>query len=196
MLLEVLSALVAGTCVAGSTRRLARAVAPMQIDPRIIVSALEAPSGDDLWDGLPRALEQASGLVAECEFFLAFAIADDRGREARTEELVSEIEGKSCRWGRVPRVCASIASSAGFLFATMALTRALALPASDTRTAVRGVLNEALGALAIGIAGASFCASVHVRAGRVARERMSAVSRLVELALARAHGGARLRKRG
>jgi hypothetical protein len=42
------------------------------------------------------------------------------------------------------------------------------------------MLVSALDALAIGIAGTSFCIAVHLRARRVVRERLAATDRLVD----------------
>jgi hypothetical protein len=95
-------------------------------------------------------------------------------------EQLTELDGRAQRWVRVPRVCASLATSAGFLLASIALVQGLAVPAEDDApTGAGAAIMGALNALAIGIAGTSFCYAVHVRARRLVRERMAAVDRLV-----------------
>jgi hypothetical protein len=73
-------------------------------------------------------------------------------------------------------VCASIATSTGFLFGCIALLSALPESSGDSVVA----LVPAVDALAVGIAGASFCAAAHVRCRRLVRERLAAADRLVE----------------
>jgi hypothetical protein len=82
-------------------------------------------------------------------------------------------------------VCASVASSTGFLLASVALIQAMgsidtAMTPEETGAAAHLTLGAALGALAVGIAGAAFCAAVHVRARRILPVRMSAITRLID----------------
>jgi hypothetical protein len=112
--------------------------------------------------------------------FAAFADRDPRVRDALVNEQLTELDGRAQRWVRIPRVCASLATSAGFLLASIALVQGLAVPAEDDAPMGAGAaIMGALNALAIGIAGTSFCYAVHVRARRLVRERMAAVDRLV-----------------
>jgi hypothetical protein len=102
-------------------------------------------------------------------------------REARINEQLTELDGRVQRWSRVPRICASISTSAGFLFASIALLRALALPAGEENAdAVHSTLSSALGAAAVGIAGMSFCVAVHVRARRALSQWQGALDTLVK----------------
>lgn len=96
-------------------------------------------------------------------------------RSALTNEQLGEFDWRLGRWGRVPRVCASIATSTGFLLGCVALVDAVGRDGSD----VISGLGPALNALAIGMAGASFCIAVHVRARRLARDRRAAVDEFV-----------------
>jgi hypothetical protein len=72
-------------------------------------------------------------------------------------------------------VCASIATSAGFLFGSVAVLQGLADVEPDTT----GTLMTALNSLTIGVAGMSFCVAVHLRARRVLRERLTSIERLI-----------------
>jgi hypothetical protein len=108
-------------------------------------------------------------------------------RTARINEELTELEDLANRWAGVPRVCARLSTSVGFLCATVGLLQGLALPAGDAFSDnLHGALTGAVGALAAGLAGASFCAAAHFRARRVARERAAAADRLVSALTARA----------
>ena len=96
-------------------------------------------------------------------------------------EPLSELDWALQRWDRVPRVCASVASSAGFLCATVSVIQALALPADPEAGPILGqVLAAALGAFAVGLVGTSFCAAVHLRTRGTAKARLAAADRLVQ----------------
>jgi hypothetical protein len=174
-MLWVLAALVALACAAASARRLAIAVSPTSLDPKLLLEAL--PPREDLqtWRHLRDAIV-ARDLPWESALFAAMAADSEAAREAAISEQLLELDWQSQRLSRVPRVCASIATSAGFLFASIALMRGLAAPDADTAAA----LTAALDSLTIGIAGTSFCVAVHLRVRRIARERLASTERLVE----------------
>jgi hypothetical protein len=182
----VASALVAVACVLASARRLALAVQPTWLDARLLAKALERePSvrGDadriveeTSWAKLRNAIAACDRAIWENELIAALETADERTRIALVNEQLRELDWRAQRWARVPRVCASVATSAGFLFACVAVLRGLAVPTEETNA----VLISAVDALAVGIAGTSFCAAVHGRARRIASERLAATDRLVE----------------
>lgn len=121
----------------------------------------------------------------ERDLFQALSEGDPRSRDALVTEQLLELDWTAQRWARVPRVCASIATSAGFLFGCIALLQGLSLPSEEGSTPALGVsLFAALNALTIGIAGTAFCVAVHLRARRVVRERHQATERLVARLLA------------
>ena len=121
----------------------------------------------------------------ERDLFHALAEGDPRSRDALVTEQLLELDWIAQRWTRVPRVCASIATSAGFLFGCIALLQGLALPSEEGSAPAVGVaLFSALNALTVGIAGTAFCVAVHLRASRVVRERHQATERLVARLLA------------
>ncbi|MGH7298645.1 MAG: hypothetical protein ACRELB_27135 [Polyangiaceae bacterium] len=126
------------------------------------------------------------------EHDLGEAAAEPGGdvRDARLGEQLLELDWAVQRWARVPRVCASIATSAGFLFASLALLQGLAVPAGPGSVGVRQTLFDALDALALGLAGTAFCVAVHLRARRAAPARVAAAQRLVG-ELSGAPGGGR-----
>ena len=179
-MLALLSAIVAIGCILASARRLAWAVAPTSFDAAALTEALakrEAPRPSALRD----AVRAHPDLGWEHDVFEALAETNPQARDALLEEQLLELDWAARRWARVPRVCASIATSAGFLFGSIALLQGLALPAEDgASTAMGSTLVAALNALAVGIAGTAFCVAVHVRTRRMPGERIAAAERLVE----------------
>lgn len=131
--------------------------------------------------GLRAALALRPDLAWEQELVEAALTGDEPQREALLGEPLSELDWSLERWDRVPRVCASVASSVGFLCATVAVIEALALPAdAETRTVLGRVLAAALGAFTVGLVGTSFCAAIHLRTRGLAKARVAAADRLVE----------------
>jgi hypothetical protein len=182
----VLSALVAAACVLASARRLTFAVLPTWLDSKLLVQALRGervgvPSppgrthGD--WVRLRDAIAGCRDATWEHDLLAALEPPDERSRVALVNEQLREFDWRARRWARVPRVCASVATSAGFLFACVALMRALSLPTGDASAG----LVPALNALAIGIAGTSFCVAAHLLARRVVIERLASAERFVEV---------------
>ncbi len=189
-MLAALSAVVALGCIVASTYRLRAAVTPTPLDPDLLSGALQRDGGAHAIDRLREALAGAPDLAWEHDLLAAFAEGDVRLREALVSEQLTDLEGRADRYGRVPRVCASIATSAGFLFASVWLLGAVTAPGGvDSLEAVQTTLIPALDALAIGVAGTFFCAAVHVRAGRASRHRMGATDRLTETLRSLGKGG-------
>jgi hypothetical protein len=190
-MLTAFSAIVAMLCTAASLCRLRWAVEPTALDPAALRRVFAAEDGWAVVSRLREALAGNRELAWEHELLAAFTEPTAAAREARVNEQLTELDGRAERWSRVPRVCASIATSAGFLFATITLLRTMA-PAVSAVSSVSSVsrdrrsdevvasLAPALDTLAVGIAGASFCAAVHVRARTARRQRLSATDRWVE----------------
>ena len=161
-------------CIAASIRRLGWVVSPTWFDLHLLAAALragEVPGVVRLRDEIDRC--PAAAWEAE---LLAALDAPPLQRTALTNEQLGEFDWRLGRWGRVPRVCASIATSTGFFTACIALVDGLGNAGSD---AIGGLV-PALDSLAFGIVGASFCAAVHVRARRLVGERRAAVDAFVE----------------
>jgi hypothetical protein len=187
LLIALLSAVVALACVGASARRLAWAVAPTYLDATVLVDAV-ADAG--ALPALSRAVTGLPGDTWEGDLFRALAEADPHARDALVTEQLLELDWIAQRWARVPRVCASIATSAGFLFGCVALLQGLSLPSDEGSTpALRWALFSALNALTIGIAGTAFCVAIHLRTRRVVRERHKATERLVTRLAALASDG-------
>ena len=174
----VLSALVALGCVLASARRLSSAVAPVAIDPALLAPALAASSEPrTVLRSALASVEEGADLSWERDFFAALDAPTPEERSGLVNEQMLELEWRAGRWARMPRVCASICTSTGFLFASMALIQGLSqAPLPDVGAAV----SPALDALSsVSIAGASFCIAVHVRTRRAVREWLLKAERLV-----------------
>jgi hypothetical protein len=169
-----LSALVAVLCIVASLRRLARAAAPLSLNVEELCIALtNAEAG--------RRLRVALADTSEAEWtrdlFTTFLERDTGVRDAQINELLTDLEGKRAGWSRVPRVCARVAASAGFLFATILFLRSLAV--ADTASLASAIV-PAINAFSIGIMGAAFCIVIHSRAVRADRESTLAIDHLIQ----------------
>jgi hypothetical protein len=181
------AALVALACVMASGRRLAWVVAPIGLHPRMVAQALAQEAGQP--GAVVHALKALKATVGsdgrlqwEHDLLAAFEETDERQRDALVNEQLLELEARLARSSRVPRVCASIATSAGLLFGTLALVQGLATPAEQGGAITsQSALASALAAVSLGIAATAFCVAVHVRAGRIATERRAAIDDLVAL---------------
>ena len=109
------AAVALGCCIA-SARRLARVLAPTPLDLSLLTRAVDA--GAAARGAIARVLAAVLELSWEGA---ALAAADERDPEVRGAvlgELLTELEGRLQYGARTPRVCASIATSAGFLCAS------------------------------------------------------------------------------
>jgi hypothetical protein len=187
-MLVLLAAIVALGCVLASARRLELAMETSALDPTALLEALRGADADSV-----RRLREVAAtrpdLPWEKAVLEALAESDPAARDAALEEQLLERDWRSQRWARVPRVCASIATSGGFLFASIALMQGLAAPAEEG-PAVGATLLAAVNALLLGIAGTTFCVAVHMRTRRVVRDRVAGTDRLVERLRSLAGGAA------
>ncbi|HTQ46036.1 MAG TPA: hypothetical protein VMI75_24945 [Polyangiaceae bacterium] len=157
---------------------MALVIAPTRLDPALLRQALVDASSVTR---LREALARRPDLAWERELVDAACSGDDAARESLLGEPMSELDWSLERWDRVPRVCASVASSVGFLCATVAVIEALAMPEDpEAGTALGRVLAAALCAFAVGLVGTSFCAAVHLRTRGLAKAKVAAADRLVE----------------
>ncbi|MBV9949232.1 MAG: hypothetical protein JOZ69_20450 [Myxococcales bacterium] len=157
-------------------------MAPSGLDPSLLFEALRRREGGHDGGGGGGMLRRLQAAVArdpratwEQDLLRALAADDPALRDALVNEQLGEYDWLARRWGRVPRVCASIATSGGFLFASVALLRGLA----DTEPDTGATLLAAVNALSFGIAATSFCVAVHLRTQSIVRERLATVDRLV-----------------
>jgi hypothetical protein len=183
-MLTLLSAIVALACVVASGRRLAWVVGPTGLDPTALLGAMQVEGGASL---AARLASGPPGADWERELLAASVETSPAARDAIADEQLLELRWRLRRWERVPRVCASIATSAGFLFASIVLLQGLAAPVTGVPTA-RETLFDAMTPLAVGIAGTAFCVAVHLRVRRLLPRRLAAYDRLIDAARGQASG--------
>lgn len=170
MLFTICAVLVSLSCAWASARRLKFAAEMTPLDPEVLLAGVRA-SG---WDAIERELLSEPAATWERELASAL-LATGNARIALVNEQLGELDYIAQTWARVPRVCASISSSSGFLLASLAVRAGLAAESADGTTVVMSALNAA----AVGLAGAVFCIAVHARAGAMTKRRLSATDKLV-----------------
>jgi hypothetical protein len=177
LLVTILAILVSSACALASIRRLDLAVGASAVDPTTLAAALRT-GPPDLWSAVKRELVDAPEATWERELVEALD-APSPGRVALVNEQLSELDYRAQRWGRVPRVCASISSSFGFL---MAFATVAGVAAGDVTGDVDfgAAAMTAINVVVIGLAGAAFCIAAHLRATAVVRGRLAAADSLVE----------------
>ena len=192
-MIPLVAILVALACASASARRVWLAANATALHPDDIVGALARASGPDAIEAL-RALV-ATEPAADWERDLLEALGSPpRERVARVNEQLTELDYRIQRWSRVPRVCASIATSFGFMLATLVLRNGLAADTSELASdagelIVRGLVGDALTVAAMGIVGTAFCIGAQSEARRIAKVRMKGADCLVERLEALLGGG-------
>jgi hypothetical protein len=177
--ITLVAVVVSAACVLACARRLRLVLEPTALDPAMLQDALRGDEGKSAWPKLRRVFAAHEELAWERDLFDAFAHERGPERDALVNEQLSELDFRIQRWARVPRVCARVATSAGFLFGTLSFLRTMS--SSDSVQAVLvPALVQAVNAVAFGIAATVFAIAVHVRARHAARTRLEATDRLVE----------------
>ena len=175
--------LVALSCAAASARRVWFAANATALHPQDVFDALKRAEGPAAVDALRAAL--ASEPEADWERDLLDALAAPPAqRIALVNEQLSELDYRIQRWSRVPRVCASISTSFGFMLATLLLRNALVdtgeVPSDVAELLVVGLVGDALTVGAMGVVGTAFCIGAQSQARRIAKRRSAAADKLVE----------------
>jgi hypothetical protein len=178
----LLGVLVSAACVIASARRLRCVVELGPIDHATIHEALRVRRGPLCT--LEALFSATPGADWERDAVLALAQPLEL-RPALVGELMTELDFRAQSWSRVPRVCASLASSFGFLLATLSLRLGLADlagPVGDSSVlAVNDAILDALDVAAVGLVGTALCIAIHYRARASLAGRLAASERLVEL---------------
>lgn len=180
---ELLAMTIAVACALASARRLWLATNPTALHPELVARALRGDAAEAV-ERLRAIARDEPGADWERDLFEALAAPRADVRAALVNEQLTELDYRIQRWSRVPRVCASVAASSGFLLATLVLRRGLAdareLTGDVGELVVRGLVGEALTVAALAMVGTAFCIAVHVHARRVARDRAAAADKMVE----------------
>ncbi|HEY1958475.1 MAG TPA: hypothetical protein VGH28_22815 [Polyangiaceae bacterium] len=137
-----------------------------------------------------RAIAAAPRADWERDLLEALAEKNDELRAGRINEQISELDFRVTRWSRVPRVCASIASSAGFLFGSLVVRFGLAHAAEASRDTIDTLVLQAVNVAVLGMAGASFAIAAQYRARKAAKAFQRDADALVEFVEASAKGAA------
>jgi hypothetical protein len=177
-LLPLVAAVITLACIAASARRLYFALTAVALDPDELLVALRGDAGRARFPIVADAIRAEPRADFERDLLEAVTTHAGSVRIALVNEQLSELDYRVQRWSRVPRVCASIATSSGFLLASLAMRNALA-DTSDTID-VNAAVIDAINVAAIGMAGAAFCIAIQLRARKVAQSRLAAADKLVE----------------
>jgi hypothetical protein len=178
-LLSAVALVIAVLCVAASAVRLRFALVPTGMAPEALESALSHGGGALGRGRLERAVASEPRAFWERALFESLRTPSPQ-REALVNEQLTELDYLVQKWVRVPRVCASICTSSGFLLAATVLRTSLAMPSEVMDgQAVDAAVLQAINVAAIGLAGAAFCVAIQMRARRAAASSELAFDRLV-----------------
>lgn len=182
-MIPLVAVLVALACAAASARRVWFAANATAIHPADIHAALAKAKGPEAI----AALRELVATVPEADWerdLLDALAAPVAQRIALVNEQLTELDYRIQRWARVPRVCASIATSFGFMLATLVLRKGLAdtgeVPVEVGEMIVRGLVADALMVGAMGLIGTAFCIGAQSEAKRIAKARSVGADKLVE----------------
>ncbi len=183
-MIPFVAALVALACAAASARRLWLAANATALHPEDVLQKLGRSPDKSVIDRLRAAVADDPSADWERDLFEALSTPNEKHRIALVNEQLTELDLRIQRWSRVPRVCASIATSFGFLLATLVLRQGLAdsseLVGDIGELVVRGLVGDALTVAAMGIVGTAFCIGANTHAKRMTRERLAAADKMVE----------------
>jgi hypothetical protein len=183
-LIVLAAILVTVTCVAASARRLWFATHATVLHPDDVLAFLGRSPDRLALAELRERVEAVPDADWERDVFDALAEPREEARAALVNEQLTELDLRLERWARVPRVCASVATSVGILLGTLVLRSGLAGAADLTgdlgELFVRQLLSEAISVVAFGIVGTAFCIAAHAHARRMTRELLTAADRMIE----------------
>jgi hypothetical protein len=175
--------LVALVCAAASARRVWFAANATALHPEDVNAALGKAEGHEAVERLRAMVAEVPGADWERDLLEALS-APPNVRAALVNEQLTELDYRIQRWQRVPRVCASIATSFGFMLATLVLRKGLAdtgdVPVEVGELVLRGLVGDALTVGAMGIVGTAFCIGAQTEAKRIAKARIAGADKLVE----------------
>jgi hypothetical protein len=180
----IASVLVALACVLASARRLWFAANPTAMHPDDVVAFLGRNPARASLARLRAAARAHPSADWERDLLDALATPSSEARVALVNEQLTELDLRVQRWSRVPRVCASVATSAGIMLGTLVLRHGLAsapdLAGELGELFVRDVVSDAISVASFGVVGTAFCIAVHAHARRMTKERLEATDRMIE----------------
>lgn len=182
-MIPFVAVLVALACAAASARRVWFAANATALHPEDIHAALARARGPEAITALRELVANEPEADWERELLDALT-APVAHRIALVNEQLTELDYRIQRWARVPRVCASIATSFGFMLATLVLRKGLAdtgdVPIEVGEMVLKGLVADALMVGAMGLIGTAFCIGAQREARRIAKGRSVGADKLVE----------------
>ena len=182
-MIPLVAVLVTIACTLASARRIWFAAHATALHPEDIHAALARARGPEDVDALRALVAKEPDADWERDLLAALASPPEH-RIALVNEQLMELDYRIQRWARVPRVCASIATSFGFMLATLVLRKGMAdfgdLPSDVVEFIIFGLVGDALTVAACGIVGTAFCIGAHAEAKKIAGRRMKSADKLVE----------------
>lgn len=180
-MIVVVAALACALCVAASVRRLWFVTHPTALHPDDVIALATGPT----------AIANVRDRIAEVpeadwerDLVEALGAPNADARIALVNEQLTELDLRIGRWERVPRVCASVATSVGIMLGTLVLRDGLAnapdLSGEGGERFVRAIVSDAISVAAWGMVGTAFCIAAHAQARRIGRDRLAAADRMVE----------------
>ena len=183
-MIPIVAIFIALACAAASARRVWFAANATALHPEEVVRALAQAKGPEAIDALRELVAKEPSADWERDLLGAMGAPPEQ-RVALVNEQLTELDYRIQRWARVPRVCASIATSGCFMLATLVLRNGLAADTSELSSdveelVIRGLVGDALLVGAMGLVGTAFCIGAQSEAKRIAKARMKGADRLVE----------------
>ena len=183
-MIVAVSILVAVGCVLASARRMWLAANPTELHPDEVLATLGRGADRASVERLRRAVADVPAAEWERDLLDALLQPGADARAALVNEQLTELDLRMHRWARVPRVCASVATSFGLLLGTTVLRRGLAnapdLSGELGELFVRDVMGDAVSVATFGIVGTTFSIAAHAHARRMTRARLEAADRMIE----------------
>lgn len=170
------------SCIAASSWRLWLVTHPTAFEPEDVLAWWEGE--DASLEGFARIVDRIPEADWERDLVNALREARPEARIAFVNEQLTELDYRMQRWGRVPRVGASVASSLGILLGTLVLRRGLAeapdLSGELGQLFVQQIVASAVSVASFGLVGTAFCIGAHAHSARLSRARLAAADKMVE----------------
>lgn len=183
-MIPFVSLFVALACVAASVRRLWFVTHATALHPATVLDAMKPARGAAVDLEKVRALAAAEPSADwERDLCEALSARDPKVRAALVNEQLTELDWRTQRWARVPRVCASIAASAGFMLAALVMRQGLQSEdfSADLATLmIEGLVGDAFAVVLFGMVGTGFCIATQKLSNALAAARLKAADEIVE----------------
>jgi len=180
------AALISTICVVASLRALRKTMNATAINSARVAQSFR--QGD-----LARIATKAARLFAwaertpeaemERELLDAVQNHEGQGRVALINAVLSEVDFRVQSQARIPRVCARVSSTVGLLCGANALRHGLVMGSLDgppSELIMHGPIADMLSAVLMGIAGATWCATISRSMKKVSTDTLSGQDALVE----------------